>query len=132
MKANKAEMKALYTSSDIHRRAATLAAMWTAYDPFGAVVYILRDFESAAWDLRETVQSLKDSWDYSHEPNHPLREIKEGKDKYGTFSNHVNGIAGALKRLSRNPYIIRNLGKPHLNTEYKNLEYAISVVRGEL
>lgn len=132
MKANKAEMKALYTAFDIHRRAATLAAMWTAYDPFGAVVYILRDFESAAWDLRETVQSLKDSWDYSDEPNHTLREIKEGKDKYGTFRNHVKGIVGALNRLSRNPYIIRNFGKNGLMEVYKDVEEELALVRHEL
>ena len=132
MKANKAEMQALYTAVDIHRRVAVLTAMWTAFDPFGAVVYTLRVLESVAWRLREEVNDLKDSWDYADAPNHPLRKIKEGKDEYGTFRNHVKGIEGAMRRLSRNPYFIRNLGKPHLKTEYKNLEYAISVVRGEL
>ena len=132
MKANKAEMQALYTAVDIHRRVAVLTAKWTAFDPFGAVVYTLRVLESVAWQLREAVNDLKDSWDYADAPNHPLRKIKEGKDEYGTFRNHVKGIEGAMRRLSRNPYFIRNLGKPHLKTEYKNLEYAISVVRGEL
>lgn len=132
MKANKVEMQALYTAFDIHRRVAVLTAMWTAFDPFGAVVYTLRVLESVAWRLREEVNDIKDSWDYADAPYHPLRKIKEGKDEYETFRNHVKGIEGAMRRLSRNPYFIRNLGKPHLKTEYKNLEYAISVVRGEL
>ena len=132
MKANKVELQALYTAFDIHRRSAVLTAMWTAFDPFGAVVYTLRVLESAAWQLREAVNDLKDYWEYTEEPNHPLRKIKEGKDEYETYRNHIKGIEGAMRRLSRNPYFIRNLGKPHLKTEYKNLEYAISVVRGEL
>ena len=132
MKANKVEMQALYTAFDIHRRVAVLTAMWTAFDPFGAVVYTLRTLESVAWRLREEVNDLKDSWDYTDAPYHPLRKIKEGKDEYGTYRNHIKGIEGAMRRLSRNPYFIRNLGKPHLKTEYKNLEYAISVVRREL
>lgn len=132
MKANKEEMQALFTAFDIHRRAATLAAMWTAFDPFGAVVYILRDFEAAAWDLRENVNILKDSWDYAEAPNHPLRKIKEGKDKYGTLRNHVKGIEGAMRRLSRNKYIIRNFGKNGLMKSYKYFGEALSLVRGEL
>ena len=132
MKANKAEMQALYTAVDIHRRVAVLTAMWTAFDPFGAVVYALRVLESVAWRLREEVNDLKDSWDYSDEPNHPLREIKEGKDKYGTFRNHVKGIVGALKRLSRNPYIIRNFGKNGLMEVYKDVEEELALVRHEL
>lgn len=132
MKANEEEMQALYMAFDIHRRAATLAAMWTAFDPFGAVVYILREFESAAWNLRETVNSLKDSWDFADEPNHPLRKIKEGKDKYGTFRNHIKGIEGAMRRLSRNKYIIRNFGENSLMEAYKDFDEALAIVRGEL
>ena len=131
-KATKHEMQALYAAFDIHRRAATLAAMWTAFDPFGAVVYTLRDLESAAWDLREEVNNLKDYWNYTEEPNHPLRKIKEGKDEYGTFRNHIKGIEGAMRRLSHNPYIIRNFGSSNLKTAYKDLEEALALVRHEL
>lgn len=105
-KATKTEMQALYTAFDIHRRAVTLAAMWTAFDPFGAVVYELRDLESAAFSLREAVNDAKDYWDYTKEPNHPLRRIKEGHDRYETFRNHLKGIEGAIRRLLANKFVL--------------------------
>lgn len=133
MKATKEEKQALYAAFDIYRRVAILAAMWTAFDPFGAIVYVLRDLESAAWDLREAVNNLKDYWNYTEEPNRPLRKIKEGKDEYGTFRNHIKGIEGAMRRLSRNPYIITwNFGHHGLKTAYKNLEETLSCVRCSL
>ena len=104
-KDNKTEMQALYTAYDIHRRVAMLAAMWTAFDPFGAVVYWLRGFENAAWTLREVVYGLKSDWDYTKEPYHSLRPIKDGDDKYETFKNHIKGIEGAMRRLEANPWI---------------------------
>ena len=104
-KDNKTEMQALYTAYDIHRRVAMLAAMWTAFDPFGAVVYHLYDMQEAAWTLREEVQNSKTYWNYAKEPNHPLRPVKEGKDKYETFENHIKGIEGAIRRFLRNPWI---------------------------
>lgn len=110
-KASKTEMKALYTAFDIHRRTATLAAMWTAFDPFGAIVYALRSLEWAAFALREAVKDTKDYWDYTKEPNHPLRPIKEGHDNYGTFKNHIKGIEGAIRRLLRNNWIVAEVGK---------------------
>ena len=110
-KATKTEMEALYTAFDIHRRAAILAAMWTAFDPFGAVVYELRDLEGAAFSLREAVNDAKDYWDYTKEPNHPLRQIGEGHDKYETFRNHIKGIEGAIRRLLRNKWIDAEVGK---------------------
>ena len=109
MKTNKAtndEMKALYTAFDIHRRAATLAAMWIAFDPFGAVVYELRGLEDAAWGLRERVQMMRPSWDFTKEPYRKLMPIKKGKDNYGTFQNHIKGIEGAIRRLESNNWIM--------------------------
>ena len=103
--ATKTEMQALYTAFDIHRRIATLAAMWTAYDPFGAVAYTLNDFLGEAWDLREEVVNSKTFWNYTEEPYHPLRPIKKGKDNYATFKNHLKGIEGAIRRFLRNPWI---------------------------
>ena len=132
MKANKEEMQVLYTAFDIHRRVATLTAMWIAFDPFGAAVYTLRVLESVAWQLREAVDNLKIEWDYTKQPNHPLRKIKEGKDEYGTFRNHFKGIEAAMRRLSLNPYFIRNLYNSKLQLSYKNLEYALSLVRDKL
>lgn len=102
--ATKTEMKALYTAFDIHRRVLTLAAMWTAFDPFGAVVHELRNTEECAWDLRQIIDRVK-YWDYTKEPYHPLRPIKEGKDPYATFKNHIKGIEGAIRRLLRNSWI---------------------------
>lgn len=104
-KATKTEMQALYTAFDIHRRIATLAAMWTAYDPFGAVAYTLHDFLGNAWALREEVVNSKTFWDYKEEPYHPLRPIKKGNDDYATFKNHLKGIEGAIRRFLRNPWI---------------------------
>lgn len=108
-KATKTEMNALYTAFDIHRRAAILAAMWTAFDPFGAVVYELHDLVNAAFGLREAVNDAKDYWNYEKEPNHPLRPINDGKDKYETFRKHVKGIEGAMRRLLRNPWIAQGV-----------------------
>ena len=103
--ATKTEMQALYTAFDIHRRVLTLAAMWTAFDPFGAVVYTLNDLLGEAWALHEEVVNSKTSWDYTKEPYHPLRPIKKGKDNYATFKNHLKGIEGAIRRFLRNPWI---------------------------
>lgn len=108
-KATKTELNALYTAFDIHRRAVILAATWTAFDPFGAVVYDLHDLVNAAFGLREAVNNAKDYWDYTKEPNHPLRPIKEGKDKYETFRKHIKGIKGALLRLLRNKWIAKEV-----------------------
>lgn len=133
MKASKEEKQALYTSFDIHRRVMVLAAMWTAFDPFGAAVHVLRDLESDAWNLREAVEHLKPYWNYTEQPNHPLHKIKEGKDEYGTFRNHIKGIEGALRRLSRNPYIITwNFGNHGLAAAYKNFEVTLSDVRNSI
>lgn len=103
--ATKTEMQALYTAFDIHRRVLTLAAMWTAFDPFGAVVYTLNDLLGEAWALHEEVVNSKTSWDYTKEPYHPLRRIKAGKNPYATFKNHIKGIEGAIRRLLRNSWI---------------------------
>ena len=103
--ATKTELQALYTAFDIHRRVLTLAAMWTAFDPFGAVVYTLNDFLGEAWALHEEVVNSKTYWDYDKEPYHPLRPIKKGKDNYETFRNHLKGIEGAVRRFLRNPWI---------------------------
>ena len=107
-KATKTEMQALYTAFDIHRRILTLAAMWTAFDPFGAVVYHLHELLESAFRLREEVINLKTDWDYTKEPYHPLRPIKEGKDNYATFRNHIKGISGAVRRLERNKWFAKS------------------------
>jgi hypothetical protein len=121
-KATNTEMQALYTAFDIYRRAAILAAMWTAFDPFGAVVYELRDLVNAAFGLREAVNDAKEFWNYDEEPNHPLRSIKDGKDKYETFRKHIKGIKGALLRLLRNKWIAREV----------DIEYELQVVKDSL
>lgn len=108
-KATKTELNALYTAFDIHRRAVILAATWTAFDPFGAVVYDLHDLVNAAFGLREAVNNAKYYWDYTKEPNHPLRPIKEDKDKYETFRKHIKGIKGALLRLLHNKWIAKKV-----------------------
>jgi len=116
--ATKDEMKALYTAFDIHRRAAALEAMWIAFDPFGAVVYELWRLREASWNLREGVQSLKPSWDFTEAPCRMLMPIKEGPNKYGTFRSHIKGIEGALRRLLRNPWLNKELHKNEHLTAY--------------
>ena len=117
-KATKDEMKALYTAFDIHRRAVTLAAMWTAWDTFGAVVYELRVLEEAAWNLRERVQTMKPFWDFTKGSCRMLMPIKEGPNKYGTFRSHIKGIEGALRRLLRNPWLDKELHQSEHLTAY--------------
>lgn len=126
--ATKTEMQALYTAFDIHRRVLTLAAMWTAFDPFGATVYELQILADEAWDLRVEVASRKDDWDFTKEPYHPLRPIKEGKNPYATFKNHIKGIEGAIRRLLRNSWIEKELDAP-LTVTIDKMRYSIWVLR---
>ena len=107
-KATKTEMQALYLAYDIHRRVLTLAAMWTAFDPFGVVAFHLHDLQESAWTLREEVDNCKTYWYYDKEPYHPLRPIKAGKDNYDTFRNHIKGIEGAIRRFLRNSWVFPN------------------------
>lgn len=111
-KATKTEMQALYTAFNIHRRVLMLAAMWTAFDPFGAVVYELQELAEEAWNLREEVFSRKDYWDYAKEPYYPLRPIKWKGNHYDTFKNHLKSIEGAIRRFLRNPWIEKELDEP--------------------
>ena len=45
-KTGKVELRGLYAAMNIHRKVLNLVAMWTAFDPFGAVVYELHDMAS--------------------------------------------------------------------------------------
>ena len=126
-KATKTELQALYSAFDIHRRVLTLAAMWTAFDPFGVVVHELRNTEECAWDLRQIIDRVK-YWDYTKEPYHPLRPIKEGKDHYATFKNHIKGIEGAIRRLLRNPWI-EELNDARINDEVDSIRESMRTLR---
>lgn len=128
-KATKTELDALYTAFDIHRRAIVLAAKWTAFDPFGAAVYDLHDLVNAAFSLREAVNDAKYYWDYTKAPNHPLRPIKEGKDKYETFRKHIKGIKGALLRLLRNKWIAR---KVDIKNQFRLVKENLAVLEGNI
>ena len=111
-KATKTELQALYTAVDIHRRVLTLAAMWTAFDPFGAVVYELQILAEEACDLRVEVLSRKDDWDFTKATYYPLRPIKWKGNHYDTFKNHLKSIEGAIRRFLRNPWIEKELDAP--------------------
>ncbi len=100
---DKVQLRALYAAINIHRKVLNLVAMWTAFDPFGAVVYELHDMADEAWNLREEVISRKDDWNYTKEPNYPHRPI------FGTFKNHLKSIEGAIRRFLRNPWIEKGL-----------------------
>lgn len=131
--ATKTEMQALYTAFDIHRRILTLAAMWTAFDPFGAVVYHLQDLLDSAWRLREEVFNLKMDWDYTEAPYHPLRPIKEGRDNYATFRNHIKGIWGAFRRLQRNEWFDNSCpSNGKLAEAIESFKIALSMMKYEL
>ena len=118
MKANKenetgkAELRGLYAAMNIHRKVLNLVAMWTAFDPFGAVVYELQKLAEESWNLREEVISRKDDWNYTKEPYYPLRPIKWEGNHYGTFKNHLKSIEGAIRRFLRNPWIETELDEP--------------------
>jgi len=129
-KATKTEMQALYTAFDIHRRVLTLAAMWTAFDPFGAVVYELRNTEECAWELRQIIDGVKD-WDYTKELYHPLRPIKEGKDSYATFKNHIKGIEGAIRRLLCNSWIA-SLTDTRIQLAIRKIRHRINELRYQM
>lgn len=129
--ATKTELQALYTAFDIHRRVLTLAAMWTAFDPFGAVVHELQILVEEAYDLRVEVSSRKDDWDFTKEPYHPLRPIKKGKDNYATFKNHLKGIEGAIRRFLRNSWIEKELDDP-LTVTIDKMRYSIRELRSQM
>ena len=125
--------KAVYTAFDIHRRAAMLAALWIAFDPFGAVVYILRDFEDDAHNLREMVKDTNEIWDSAESLYRPIAAIKEGKDNYETFKNHIKGIEGAIRRLLRNPWIAdKNVTQATAESLVKNLRSDIRELRSQM
>ena len=110
--ATKTELQALYTAFDIHRRVLTLAAMWTAFDPFGAAVCELQILAAEAWNLREEVGSRKDDWDFTKATYYPLRPIKWEGNHYDTFKNHLKSIEGAIRRFLQNPWIEKELDEP--------------------
>ena len=89
------ELRGLYAAMNIHRKVLNLVAMWTAFDPFGAVVYELQNLAAEAWNLREEVGSRKDDWDFTKATYYPLRPIKWEGNHYDTFKNHLKSIEGA-------------------------------------
>lgn len=111
-KTGKVELRGLYAAMSIHRKVLNLVAMWTAFDPFGAIVYELKNLADEAWNLREEVFSRKDDWDFTKAPYYPLRPIKWEGNHYGTFKNHLKSIEGAIRRFLRNPWIETELDEP--------------------
>lgn len=99
---DKQRLDAFIKAADIHRRAMTLAALWTAFDPYGVVVYDLRQLEDRAFQLRDYL-NMDDLDLLADAPMSPVREVAEGKDVYGTFLNHLRGIETAIRRFKRLP-----------------------------
>lgn len=110
---SKTEFQALYAAMNIHRKANILAAMWIAFDPFGAVVYELQDLLDETLKLREEIMSRKPDWDFTKATYYPIRPIKEGDggNHYGTFKNHIKSIQGILRRFLRNPWVKEQMGE---------------------
>ena len=105
-------IKAYKMEADIYRRALLLAEKWTAFDPYGAQVYDLRDLIDDAFGLRERMGfNLKDKdWNILEKASTPVvRKIREEGNPYMTFRNHVKGIEGAVRRLVRNPIYKRTV-----------------------
>ena len=109
----KVELRALYAAMNIHRRALEIAARWTCFDPFGAVVYVLRDLTEEAWNLREEVISRNDDWNYAKEPYYPLRPYKWRGSEYDYFKDCLKGLEGAIRRFLRNPWIADGLDEDY-------------------
>ena len=91
--------KAVQTACEIHIRTLDLAAKWTAFDPFGAVVSDLEIAEAHAYWLREQLMVSDPDLDLTAIKPPRVALVKDGKDQYGTFLNHVKGIESAIRRL---------------------------------
>ncbi len=103
-KANeKSAYRTLRLAVDIHRRCLKLQADWTAFDPYGAVVYDLMYLADNGMALREDIFNSKDDWNLVDE-NLRVRPIAPSKKGYALFKEEIKGIEGALRRLYKEPY----------------------------
>lgn len=91
--------KAIQTACEIHIRTLDLAAKWIAFDPFGVVVADLEIAESDAFCLREQLMVIDLDLDLTAIKPPRVAPVKDGKDHYATFLNHVKGIESAIRRL---------------------------------
>ena len=91
--------KAVQTACEIHIRTLDLTAKWTSFDPFGAVVADLAIAEAHAYWLREQLMVSDPDLDLTAINPPRVAPVKDGKDQYDTFLNHVKGIESAIHRL---------------------------------
>ena len=104
-KANeKSAYRTLRLAVDIHRRCLKLQADWTAFDPYGAVVYDLMYLADNGMALREDILNSKDDWNLVDEnrrvrPIAPrkkgyafVRSLAPSKKGYALFKEEIKGI----------------------------------------
>ena len=97
--------KAIRQAASLHIRASRLLTMWTSFDPYGAVVYYLRDMEKAAFSIREElIYSIPEDMeipDLHFQAVPTSRNIKSENSVYGTIKNHLKGISANVRRLEK-------------------------------
>ena len=101
---DKQAIRAFRLAVDIHRRCVKLQAEWTAFAPFGAVVYELDYLGANGFSLREAVFTSKDNWDLRDENLH-IRPVAPTKTGYDSFKAQIKGIEGALSRFAKVGYL---------------------------
>ena len=97
--------QALRQATSLHIRASRLLTLWESFDPYGAVIFYLRDIEKASFDIREElILSLPDDLIIPdlHGQAFPItRNIKRENSVYGTIKNHLKGISANVRRLEK-------------------------------
>ena len=101
---DKQAIRAFRLAVDIHRRCVKLQADWTAFDPFGAVVYELDYLGANGFTLRDIIFCSSDDWDLRDENLH-IRPVAPTMTGYDSFKAQIKGIEGALRRFAKVGYL---------------------------
>lgn len=106
---NLAIAKAIQTACALHQRTLALYAAFAAFDPYGAALNDLSCAEARAFEIREHLISYNPYFDLAALKPPRISPVKEGKDQYATFRNHVKGIEAAIRRFKAIDYPAKKL-----------------------
>lgn len=96
--------KAIQTACDLHQRTLALYAAFAVFDPYGAALNDLSCAEARAFEIREYLIIYNPDFDLTALKPPRISPVKEGKDQYATFRNHVKGIKAAISRFKAIDY----------------------------
>lgn len=120
--------KSINAACVLHQRALALYAAFTAFDPFGVAMNDLSCAEARAFEIREYLIINTPDFDLTTLKPHCISPVKEGKDQYSTFRNHVNGIKEAIRRFKEIGYHEKEIITPLLSRMESDLEEFVSKI----